>query len=124
MENRKILSYMDLELQILLLKMDKTRQEEKLKLNVKEFINALSPASIVKNSLHELAGDKEVQVDLLKVSLNTGANFLIDKVLGKNKSIKGFLSSLLVEKVSSSLINNNASKIVSKIGQLLNRNCD
>jgi len=115
---------MDLELQILLLKMDKTRQEEKLKLNVKEFINALSPASIVKNSLHELAGDKEVQVDLLKVSLNTGANFLIDKVLGKNKSIKGFLSSLLVEKVSSSLINNNASKIVSKIGQLLNRNCD
>ncbi len=119
MENTKISGHTELLLQIMHLKGEKFRQEEELKHSLKEFAYSLSPAQIVKDSLHKLASDKEVRVDLGKVGLNMGANFIIEKVLGRSNSIKGFLSSILVEKISGSIINNNSSKIISGISNLL-----
>lgn len=119
MENKKITTHAELCLQIMHLKAEKFKQEEELKHTFKEFVYTINPVNLVKNSLHDLAVDKEVQFDLAKVGLNMGANFLINQVLGKNRSIKGFLSSMLVEKFSSSYINNNVSKIISGIGNFL-----
>jgi len=104
------------------LKSEKLSQEIELKVKVKEFVYTLSPVSIVKNSLRDLVSDKDVRFDMAKVGLNVGANFLIDKVVGRNRSIKGFLGSLLIEKVSSSFINNNTSSIVSVFSKLFHSN--
>lgn len=118
MENIKITNHTQLQLQIMHLKSKKLSQEIELKHSVKEFVYSISPLSIVKDSLHSLVQDREVRFDMAKVGLNIGANFLIDKVVGRNRSIKGFLSSLLIEKISATFINSNSTAIVSGISKL------
>lgn len=121
MDNINITSYDDLVLHIMHLKVEQFKQEEELKHTFQDFISTLYPSSIVKATLHKLATDKEVQFDLTKVGLNMGTNLIIDQIFGKNRSIKGFLSSALIEKFTSSFINNNTSKIMSVIGNLIHR---
>ena len=122
MENKKILNHNDLLCHISNLKDEKIYQEFELKIKLNEFIKTLNPISIVKDSIHELAQDKEVRLDVAKVGLNIGANLLIDGVFGRSRSIKGFLSSILIEKISSIVIDKNASGIISGIGKLINKN--
>lgn len=122
MERQEISTHTELAIRIMHLKAEKFRQEEVLKNSFREFFYTLQPSSIIKETIHELSQDKEVQFDLAKAGLNMGANFIIDQVLGKNRSIKGYLSSLLVEKVSGSFINDNVTKIMEGIGKFFNRN--
>lgn len=117
MENRKICTYDQLQIQIATLRNEKSYLEEDLKHSFFTFIATLNPLSFVKNSLHTLATDTEVQFDLAKVGLNIGANLIIGQVFGKYRSIKGFFRSVLAENVSSYFINSNAGKIVSVIGR-------
>lgn len=118
MENIKITNHTQLQLHIMHLKSKKLSQETELKHSVKEFVYSISPIAIMKDSLHSLVQDKEVRMDMAKVGLNIGANFLIDKVVGRNRSINGFLGSLLIEKISTSFINSNSNSIVSGISKL------
>ncbi|HEV7231016.1 MAG TPA: hypothetical protein VGO45_06800 [Bacteroidia bacterium] len=122
MERQEISTHTELAIRIMHLKAEKFRQEEVLKNSFREFFYTLQPATIIKETLHELSQDKEVQFDLAKAGLNMGANFIIDKVLGKNRSIKGYLSSLLLERVSGSFINDNVSKIMEGVGKFFKRN--
>lgn len=119
MENIKIINHTQLQLHIMHLKSKKLSQEIELKHSVKDFVYSISPLSIVKDSLHSLVQDKEVRFDIAKVGLNIGANFLIDKVVGRGKSIKGFLGSIIIEKISSSFINGNVSSIISGISKMI-----
>ncbi|MBL7936374.1 MAG: hypothetical protein JNM51_11275 [Bacteroidia bacterium] len=119
MKNIHITNHAELMLRIMQLKSEKLSQETELKHSAKEFIYSISPVSIVKDSLHELAQDEDVKFDMTKVGLNIGANFLIDKIVGRNRSIKGFLGAMLIEKLSSKFINNNTSSIISGIGRLI-----
>ena len=122
MRNKEILNHVELSLRIMELKSEVLLQQDNLKYTFKGFLFTLNPISIVKESIHELAKDKEVQFDLTKVGLNLGADFLINQVLGRNRSIKGFLSSVLLEKLSNTFINKNASGIISGISKLLSKN--
>ena len=122
MRNKEILNHTELSLRIMELKSEVLLQQDNLKYTFKGFLFTLNPISIVKVSIHELAKDKEVQFDLTKVGLNLGADFLINQVLGRNRSIKGFLSSVLLEKLSNTFINKNASGIISGISKLLSKN--
>ena len=124
MENKEISSHAELVLRIMDLKAEKFSQEEELRYTFKEFVSSLNPISMVKESLHQLAADRDVKFDLAKVGLNLGADFIIDKVLGRNRSIKGFLSAVLIEKFSTLFLNNNISKIVSEISKLLHPNSE
>lgn len=119
MENIKIINHTQLQLRIMHLRSEKFSQEIELKHSVKEFVYSISPVSIVKDSIHTLVQDKEVRFDMAKVGLNIGANFLIDKVVGRGRSIKGFLGSIIIEKISSSLINGNTSSIISGITKMM-----
>jgi hypothetical protein len=121
MENSGISTYTELKLRIIHLKSEKAKQEEELKQSFKAFANSINPVSIVKESIHELARDKEVQVDLTKIVLNIGTNLIINKILGRDHSIKDFLSSLLIEKISGFLENKNVSQIVTGISNLLHK---
>ena len=122
MENFKITNHSELQFRIMQLKSEKVSQEIEFKSKLKEFAYTISPISIVKNSIRDLVSDREVRFDIAKVGLNVGADFLIDKIVGRGRSIKGFLTSILVEKVSSSLINSNTSSIVSVISKLFHAN--
>ena len=124
MENKEISSHAELVLRIMDLKVEKFSREEDLKYTFKEFVSTLNPISMVKESLHQLATDRDVKFDLAKVGLNLGVDFIIDKVLGRNRTVKGFLSSVLIEKFSALLLNNNISKIVSEISKLLHPNSE
>ncbi|MDZ4757929.1 MAG: hypothetical protein SGJ10_07310 [Bacteroidota bacterium] len=120
-DNTEITNHTDLALRIMHLKSERFDQETELKHTAKEFVYHLSPINMLKGSIRELASDREVQRDLTKVGINMGTHFIIDKVLGKNRSIKGFLSSLLVGNIASSLISNNMPKIISGISKLVHR---
>lgn len=122
MEKTKITRYADLMIHIAYLNSEKLKQEEELKSICGELVNSMHPVSIVKQSLHDLAEDKRVHFDLLKAGLNVGSTFLIDNIMGRNKSIRGFLSSMVIEKIASTFINNqNSSKIIAGASKLLQR---
>lgn len=91
MKNSVINDHTALVLRISELKAEKISQEDKLKNSFKEFTNNFSPLSLLKGSMQGLADDKEAQSVLLKAGLNLGSNFIIEKVLGRSRSIKGFL---------------------------------
>jgi len=76
--------------------------------------SSLNPFNMLKQSLHEFVEDKDVKTDILKAGVNIGANLLIDKSLGKYRSIKGFLSSVLVESISTPFIYSGLSKLFPK----------
>ena len=115
MENKLITNHAELVLRIMHLKSEKFSQEEELMHSFKELTYMLNPATIMKN----MAGDKEVKTSLAKAGLSLGSNYLIDKVLGRNRSIKGFVMSVFVEKLSNMIINN--SGVISKIGRMFVR---
>lgn len=86
-----------------------------------EFVHSISPFEAVKSSIHELVADKEVQFDLVKGGLNLGANFLIERIFNRNHDVKGFLSSTIIEKVSSSFIQANAASIMVGVTKLFSK---
>ncbi|MBU2061999.1 MAG: hypothetical protein KKH44_09165 [Bacteroidetes bacterium] len=95
----------DIALRIVELRLDKLRQEEELKISFSGLIEKFDPVQVMKKSLHEIVADKDVKDDLLKLGLNLGTNFIIEKVLGK-QSMKEYLNTLLVDKLANSLKNN------------------
>ncbi|MGB4843171.1 MAG: hypothetical protein WBP16_01760 [Ferruginibacter sp.] len=109
--NSNITDHTTLTQRIVQLREDKKIQEEELKQSVNTALSTLNPLIMLKQSLHEFVQDKEVKSDIVKAGLNLGANLVIDKSLGKYKSIKGFLSSVLVESISTPLIYSGLAKL-------------
>jgi hypothetical protein len=119
MEKTEITCHAELLSRILYLKSERLRQEEDLKRSFKDFAFNFDPASMMRGSMNERAQERNVLFKLVKVGLNMASNFVIDQVLGKRRSFKGFLSSLLVEEFSALLINSNIVKIISLANGLL-----
>jgi hypothetical protein len=105
MGNLKIESYSDLILQITLIKTTKKQQEIELRKDFNEFTQSLNPVQIIQHGLSKLANDKTIKFNLKKIGMIAGADLLIDIIFGRNRSIKGFLSAVLVEKIASTYIN-------------------
>ena len=124
MINTSILNQKQLTDRIKFLKGEKLNQELQLRQTATQFIDTLNPISIAKKSLYALATDTEVHFALAKVGLNIGANLIIEQILGKNRSIKGFLSTILVEIFSNSFINNNVAEIMAKVSSMMNKDTD
>lgn len=93
------------------LRLLKLEQETRISQQYKDLKSAFSVGTILKESVAHIAHDRDTQKDLMKIAATTGTNFLIEKILGSNKSIKGYLGSLLAEKVSNSFIGKMISKI-------------
>jgi hypothetical protein len=121
MENRQINSYTELIWHISLLKEENIKQEEELKHKIKDFAYSLNPLNIIKNSLHKLTEDKEVQLDLTQVILNYGSNFIIEKIFGNKRHIGSYLTKALIERLTSWLIKNNLPDIVSTVTNFFHR---
>ena len=101
----------DLMTRIAELKAIKAGQETKISEQFKDIKDSLTIGTIVKESVAHIAADKDTRKDLLKIGTTLGTNFLIEKIMGSNNSVKGYLGSLLAEKVSNTFLG----KLISKI---------
>ena len=82
MQNLEITTHAQLLSRIQQLKADKTQQEDDLKNAFHGFVHAINPVTIAKDSLHELAGNIDVQFDIIKMGLNMGVYPILYQLLG------------------------------------------
>ena len=106
MDNTHIDNHLQLLMRIEALKAEKDIRENELKINFNELISGLNLVSILKGTTKN-----ENPLDFIKSGVNTVLDLIIGLALGKNRSIKGFLSAVLVEKFTTMLIDNNLTNI-------------
>ena len=115
MENTVITNHTQLHLRIAELRMYKGIQEEELKIMLKDAFSMLNIISIFKTT------SEEQPMQLAKSAVNMALDLIIDLVLGKHRSIKGFISSILVERFTTSLVDNNLYNVISTVTELFHR---
>jgi len=121
MEYAVISSYAELTSRINYLKSEKIRQEEELKSTFSEIFASLNLFSLMKGSLNKSTEKKNVFFNLIKVGLTMGSTFIMDKIIGRHRSFKGFLSSLLMEGFTALLINLDVLKIISAVNGFMSQ---
>ena len=94
------------------LKSNKASEEQRIKSTVKELTSNFSPSSIIKTAIHDLAADSRVHYDLTRMTLYTGTNYVLDKLIGKNKPIRDIVNAVIAEKLSDSSSGNNGSFLI------------
>src|ERR1700752_1188106 len=120
MEPICLTNYTELQHRIMQLKSLRVEQEEEIKRNIKEIYYSLNPSVLVKNMLREFVGD-EARHSVAKSGINAVADFLIGKLFGRGNSIKGYLSSLLIGKISNFILNNYSDALYAGISKIRNR---
>ncbi len=121
MHNIEIKDLKSIKAQIIELKILREIQEEKISESFKLFKSTLTPSNVIKNGFKDLIESPKISVLLTKFALNTGANLIIDQVLGKNRSVKGFINSVIVENISTGIIAQNAPAILKNIVSFFQR---
>lgn len=105
-------------LQIMHLKAEKFEQETQLIRQVHVLAEELKPVSVLKKSLHDITTDSEIQTELLKAGMGLTSKYLISRIFKKQESVKGFLSAVILEKISGIAISKNAASIMERVGEL------
>jgi len=116
MEKVIITNHSELVLRIAELRMYKDIQEVELQDSFKEIASTLNLISLFKE-----ATNQDRPLELAKSGVNMVLDLIIDLILGKHRSIKGYLSAVMVEKFTSMLVDNNLINIISGINSLFNR---
>jgi hypothetical protein len=102
----------------------RAEQENEIKYQIKEIYYSLQPATLIKKAVENVIHSPETQKSLAQVGIAMGTNFLINKLFKKGTSLKGFFSSMIVEKIADYAFNSNSDFInngIGKIGNLLKR---
>lgn len=100
----------------------RAEQEEEIKHKFKELYYELHPSVLLKKAVGKLLHTPEVPQKLLQSGLALGADFIIGRMFKKSASIKGYLTSMIVEKVADYALNSKSEFIqngIGKIGKLL-----
>jgi hypothetical protein len=100
------------------LKAISVQQEIKLSNSLHAFIETLNPITLIKKSMYAIVSDNTIQTNLATTGLHLGSDYILDKILGRGKSIGGFVRSVLVEKISNATINRYSGSIIEKIKNL------
>lgn len=116
MEKVIITNHSELVLRIAELRMYKDIQEAELKDSFKGIASTLNLISLFKE-----ATNQDRPLELAKSGVNMVLDLIIDLILGKHRSIKGYLSAVMVEKFTTMLVDNNLINIISGINSLFNR---
>ncbi len=116
MGNTAILTHSDLLARLTELKYDREIQETSLKYTFIEFISTINVVSFFKGSNNSNYLQSN---DLLKNGLSMGLNLITGLVLGKNRSIKGFLSTMMVERFTRMILDKDLINIITKIASLI-----
>lgn len=111
MKNNPNFYHEDILLRIEELKVLKAQQEATISMQYSELIGSLNQGTIIKDSIMHFATDKGTQRDLVQMLAKSGTNYIIEKFLGSNNSIKRYLGSMLAEKVSNTFLGSIISKL-------------
>jgi hypothetical protein len=109
----------DLRMRIMQLEALKDQQEQELRSSIRELYSAIDPVSMIKKTVTKLAEDKEVQQGVAQMGLKLGTDYLIGKIIGKNDSIRKYISSIFVEKAANYIISNHSDKLLSGVQHLI-----
>ncbi len=121
MTNTKITTYDEVTQRIAQLTQIKNAQEIELKNNVKSVYENFQLKNILKNTVKDLANDKEFRQDGISAATGFATDMVVGRLFNKNNSIRGFITTLLVEKLALPLIKNNKDKILSFISGLVSK---
>jgi hypothetical protein len=121
MTNTKITTYDEVTQRITQLTQIKNAQEIELKNNVKSVYENFQLKNILKNTVKDLATDKEFRQDGMSAVTGIAGDMIIGRLFNKNNSVRGFITTLLVEKLALPLIKNNKDKILSFISGLVSK---
>ena len=124
MENTAIVNYSDLLLRLAELKSNRETQLDELKLSFSEFITSIDIVSLFTKK-SDSDNDHHPQ-DLLKTGINMALNLITGLIFGKTRSIKGYLSAMMIERFTTMVIDNNIINIITGIASMIfkNRNQD
>ena len=115
MKTNNITNHRELMIRIEQLKIESRQNEIELTNSVHEFVDGLNPVSIIKNSLHKLTHNDEIKKDAGSLGLNFGLDFLINKIFGRSKTLKGFVGTLFLKGVSGTILNTYSENIINYI---------
>ncbi len=116
MENTPIVTHSDLLRQLEVFKLEKEIGEEMLKIRFMDVVTSFNIVSLFKASTKE-----DYPFEFAKSGVIMVVNLFTNLMLGKHRSIKGYLSSVMVERFTTVLIENNFLPIIAGISSLLNR---
>jgi hypothetical protein len=119
MSMSKIHTYDELSLRINQLNSLKDAQEIALKNDVQELYKRLQPKNILKETVKDLANDEEFRGNSFKAAKSMATDFVVGRLFNKNSSVKGFIATMLVEKIVAPLIEKNKGKIVDFVANLV-----
>lgn len=114
MQNKSPQNQADLLILIEHIKIQKRIQEQELATCAKNFFLTLNPVSFIKDSVHSLVSDPDVTYDLANAGAQMGTNIVIDMVLGRYRSVKGFVGSVVLEKIFQPYISQYVSNLFGK----------
>ncbi|MBI2269114.1 MAG: hypothetical protein HYU69_02020 [Bacteroidetes bacterium] len=120
-EKKAINNYIDLQRRIMQLRVQKYDQEQELKKGIKEIYYTIHPLTILDNLLHKLSQNNEVKRDLKSISLNAWASYFIGRIFGRSTSLKGFLSSVIIEKVAVPVLDKYSTSIFNSLNNFIKR---
>lgn len=115
----KITGYKDLQERIEGLRNESSRAERDMELAFERVVRGLDPVTLVKSSVQQLNRDHGLKMDVVKAGINLGATFLIDKMMGRGKSFKGFLSSIVLEKYARLFVEKGVPGIIQVVASTL-----
>lgn len=113
MEKKLIVNHSELILHIAELHQEKDIQEYKLKDSFKEIANTLNIVSLFKGDTK-----RDRSLEIAKKGVNMVLNLITDLVLGKHRSIKGYLSAVMVENFTTTLVDSDLMTLITGIGSL------
>jgi hypothetical protein len=102
----------------------RAEQEVEIKQQVKEIYYSIQPATLIKKAVENVLHSPDTQKSLAQVGIAMGTDFLISKFFKRGTSLKGFFSSMVVEKIADYALNSKSDFInngISKIGNLLKK---
>jgi hypothetical protein len=78
----------------------RVQQEDDLKHKIKEIYYSLHPAELLKSAFNSKNNESRIPKSIKQSALSLGTNFLIGKLFRSRGSIKGYLLSLAMKKVT------------------------
>ncbi|MEO6902212.1 MAG: hypothetical protein ABI315_03565 [Bacteroidia bacterium] len=120
----EINNHLELKRVIMKLNYKREEQEEEIKYKIKELYYSFHPLTIIKSGLDSILHTPEINEDIKTIGVNVGIDYIVGRLFKRSSSIKGFLASIVVEKLAEKLfsknpdfLKNSLNKIVDLVGR-------
>lgn len=111
--------------QISLLKAARTEQEEALTQSFNDLtLLVFNPAKAIMAESNEKQSGKRELINISKIILNMGTDYIIEQSFGKRQKLKNFLSSVMIELISIPLINSGITNFFAAVDKHLFKDDD